>query len=58
MSREKLPYTISAIIIFITALLTFIRLEYLLRLFSAPVADAIFVSFSSFVHATNLIKSK
>ena len=29
-SREKLRYTISTIIIFITALLIFIRLEYLL----------------------------
>ena len=48
-SREKLRYTISTIIIFITALLIFIRLEYLLGLFSALVADAIFVSFSSFL---------
>ena len=46
-SREKLRYTISTIIIFITALLIFVRLEYLLGLFPAPVADAIFVSFSS-----------
>ena len=36
-SREKLRYTISAIIIFITALLIFIRLEYLLGLFSVLV---------------------
>ena len=46
-SREKLRYTISTIIIFITALLIFIRLEYLLG--SALVADDIFVSFSSFL---------
>ena len=42
----------------LSALLIFIRLEYLLGLFSALVADDIFVSFSSFllliiVHATN-----
>ena len=49
MSREKLRYTISTIIIFVTALLMFIRLDYLLGLFSAPVADVIFVSFSSFL---------
>ena len=41
-SREKLRYSISTIIIIITALLIFIGLEYLLGLFSAPVADAIF----------------
>ena len=47
-SREKLRCTISTIIIFITALLIFIRLECLLGLFSAAVADAILVSFPSF----------
>ena len=41
-SREKLRYSISTIIIIFTALLIFIGLEYLLGLFSAPVADAIF----------------